>query len=260
VSAEATPQDAATVVLLRNGPRGRGPLEVLLLERPPHAAFAPGATVFPGGRVESADRDPGWLARCRAEIVDPRAPLAVAIAAIRECFEETGLLLAIDPRGRAVGRDHTGALATLRRRLLAGDASALREGLNRLGLRPAVASLVFCAHWITPAGLPRRYDTRFYLARAPEEEARGAETGGESVRWGWTTPAAALEHGRTRAWQILPPTRAVLAGVGAHRTCAEALAAARTAPVVTVRPELADVTPARVPGLDPAVLLGADGG
>ncbi len=254
-------RDAATVVVLRDGPDGHGPLEVLLLWRPPAAGFAPGATVFPGGGVDPDDHDPAWGRDADGVAsLDPRAPQPLAIAAIRECLEETGLLLAVDAAGRpptpqAVERV---AAAVLGPRPAASG--GLRWALRASGLRADLGRLVFAAHWITPAGLPLRYDTRFFLARAPDGQAAHIPPTGELRGHAWATPAAALDQGRAGTWQLLPPTRAVLAWVARQPTVAAALAAARAAAVATVEPRLDEVTPERVPGLDPAVLRGVHGG
>ena len=259
--AAAVPRDAATVVLVRDGPAGGGPLEVLLLERPASATFAPRATVFPGGGVDPADRHPAWAAASTAGVGrDLRAPLACAVAAVRECFEETGILLARDGDGRPIPEGLAAALAITRKRLLEGDAGALRRQLADHGLRPDLGQLAFIAHWITPAGLPRRYDTRFYLTRAPDRQAAVADPRGEHVRCTWSAPGAALAHGIEGSWQLLPPTRAVLAWVAGHASVAAALTAARAREVTTVVPDLGDLTRERVPGLDPAVLRPGHGG
>lgn len=256
----APPQDAASLVLVRDGGDGHGPLEVLLLERPASAGFAPRAHVFPGGRVEDADREAGSAAGPVTAAPDRHALRAGALAAVRECFEETGILCAVDGRDRPPAPARVAALAGVRDRLRDGDAGALGPALAAAGLRPDLDGLVLCAHWITPAGLARRYDTRFYLALAPPGQDAADDPRGEHVRHAWAEPRIALAEGMRGARQLLPPTRAVLRSVADDGSAAAALVAARLRPVATVTPDLRDITPDRVPGLDGAVLRGAHGG
>jgi 8-oxo-dGTP pyrophosphatase MutT (NUDIX family) len=209
--------------------------------------------------VEEADRDPGWAATAAAPDPDPRAPFACAVAAVRECFEETGILCAVDGAGRPATPELARALAPVRDRLRDGDAGALRPALTGLGLRPDLGGLVFCAHWITPAGLTRRYDTRFYLALAPPGQDAARDARGEHVGHAWAEPEAALARGLSGAWQLLPPTRALLGSLAGGGPAAGALAAARRRPIETIAPELGDITPDRVPGLGWAVLRGVHG-
>src|SRR5881227_3775465 len=137
-----TPRPSATVLLVRAGT----PWELLLVHRPGGADFAPGAYVFPGGTVHDDDRRSGDELRA---------------AAVRELFEEVGILLA--RRGRSFARD---ADCRRLRELTAGGA-AFGDALDELGLAPALDRLALFARWITPAQLRRRYDASFYLARLP---------------------------------------------------------------------------------------------
>lgn len=141
-----------------------------MMRRPGGADFAPGAHVFPGGSVHPGDRQLG----------DP-----VGGAAVRELFEELGILLARGPEGPAGDRE----AARIRLRLAHGVAfpAALREA----HLEPATAELVYFARWITPEQLRRRFDTRFYLARLPEGQTVHPQPG-EVDHWLWITPARAL--------------------------------------------------------------------
>ncbi len=157
-----TPRPSSTVVLVRDG----DPWELLMVQRPGGADFAPGAYVFPGGTVH---RD------------DESYSDALRAAAIRELFEEAGILLA---RG-AVEADCARV-----RDLIAGGKS-FAGALRSAGFAPDFDSLALFARWVTPAQLTRRYDARFYLARVPASQSVQPQEG-EIVDWLWVSPARAL--------------------------------------------------------------------
>ena len=239
------------MVLVRQAPESPGRLEVLLLERPASAHFAPSALVFPGGSVHMADADPGWSALVAgAPSADPRAPRALAVAAIRECFEETGVLLAQDRGGGPPAPAVLADLEPARERLRDGDAFAFRPALERAGLRLALDPFPLVGHWITPAELPRRFDTRFFLAGLPAGQTAVADPRGEHVSQRWLPPAAALADGAHGTTHLLPPTRAVLQDLLGPGTVAAALVAAAGREVVSHCPRLEDLTPERYPDLD----------
>ncbi|MBK6762135.1 MAG: NUDIX domain-containing protein [Micrococcales bacterium] len=190
------PRPAATLVLLRDGAAG---IEVALLQRSAHLGFARGMYVFPGGALDAADADLGdpWL-----------------VAAIRETFEECGVLLAEpDPHGDVQG---------LRERDFA-------EALGELGARPAVAALHTFAHWVTPEIESRRFDTRFYAAALPPGQDLMALTS-EHQAVGWYRPQDAT------ALPMLPPTAAALAEVARFATVAEVLEVQRRPVPIMPRP------------------------
>jgi len=222
MSEPATPRPASTIVLLRDGPAG---LETFMVVRHHQIDFASGALVFPGGRMEAADAE---LA-ASLEGADPLGPFKVA--AIREAFEECGVLIA-RPRGED-GLVPAGRAAALDR------AAPFAELLARENLAPAVDRLVPFAHWITPVFLPKRFDTRFFLALAPPDQAL-AHDGREAVDSIWISPREALaQHGGR--FKLLFPTERNLWKLAAHADAASALAAALAAPVVTVLPEAVEV-------------------
>jgi 8-oxo-dGTP pyrophosphatase MutT (NUDIX family) len=201
VTANASvPHPAATVVLLRPGPRG---LEALLTHRPATMAFAPDVHVFPGGRVDPADADPRWAGRSAVTPdaaaaalggdLDPAAALGAYVAAIREAFEEVGILLA----------DHRpGADLAAARQTLLGDAAAFPAIAEALDLRLWTDRLVPLSRWVTPPTLARRFDARFFAAQvAPDAEA--TLVGDEVQAHAWHRPADALEsmaRGETAMW------------------------------------------------------------
>jgi 8-oxo-dGTP pyrophosphatase MutT (NUDIX family) len=204
-------------VLLRDRPL----LEVFVLRRNPGAAFGPGASVFPGGGVDPADREP-TLARRTTGLDETAAghrlgtgPGALAHwhAAARECFEEAGLLLA---RRRASGEapDHADAdvaarLSGLRHALNRGDLS-WADVLDAEDLVLDARDLRVLAHWLTPVGAPRRYDTWFFVAPAPDGQD-GVHDDVELVASGWVAPSDALErHERGEIDLIFPTWRTLL--------------------------------------------------
>lgn len=246
-------RDAATVALLRDGSGPDAPgggLEVLLLARPAASRFAPGAEVFPGGSVDPSDADPGWR---HAVAGRPRAAAVAApilVAAVRETFEECGVLLVRDAAGGPCPPQLLAGLANLRRLSHDGHPEEFLAGLRRSGLRPAWEDLIFFAHWVTPVGMPRIFDTRFFLAALPPGQVPNPDTGGELASMRWVGPERALNEAEQGHCLLLPPTRSVLAQLAAQPTVAAALAAARAGRVQLVRPRLAEITADRYPGLD----------
>jgi len=226
--AEARP--AATAVLMRDGERG---LEVLLLRRSRTSGFVPGAYVFPGGRVDPADADPRVFARSCGEL-PPEPAAQYWAAALREIFEETGVLLAVDgDGGHAADAVSDADLESLRVSLLE-DRVSLLDVLDRRDLRPAVDRLVYVAHWITPEVEPRRFDTRFFLAALPP----GRNTTFEPREMSdaiWLAPAAALDRFATGTLPMVFPTVRTLESVAGFDNVAAAFAALRGR---TVRPLL----------------------
>ena len=178
---EITPRLASTLVLLRQ-PRG-APLQALMVVRNSRATFAGGALVFPGGGLEQGDRDlagemaDGWPHLATEEI-------ALRIAAVRETFEESSILLACSDDGSPVPPPTLSALLEISRRDPAFDFfGLLREG----GLRPSIDALVPFARWITPPIRPKRFDTHFFLAVAPEGQLAVADSA-ETTEAIWIDP------------------------------------------------------------------------
>ena len=224
----AAPRPASTILLLRDGPTG---LEVFMVVRHHEIDFASGALVFPGGRLEAADTELaadicGRDRRPRLQDADdPTLPFK--IAAIREAFEECGVLLARPAsEERFVPAERASAL----------DRRAPFAGLMaRERLAPAIDALVPFARWITPAFLPKRFDTHFFLALTPPDQAL-AHDGRETVDSIWIAPRDALALNGER-FKLLFPTERNLWKLARHADAGAALAAARATPVVTVVPE-----------------------
>ena len=237
------------MALIREGEPGDGPPQVLLLERADRAHFAPRAKVFPGGALDPGDRDPRWAQiGPRDRRLDPRAGLEFRVAAVRETFEECGVLLGTaEDGGPGPGGPE---LEAERSRWRAGHEPDFFALCRRLRIRPALESLVFVARWVTPEGFMRRFDARFFVAPWPAGQEPEADPLGESGGWTWADPGDALARGLRGEWQILPPTRAVLRLLATGRGVQGTLEAARRRRVVTRRPRLEQVTGSRYPGLD----------
>jgi 8-oxo-dGTP pyrophosphatase MutT (NUDIX family) len=224
-------RDAATVVLLRDGPGG---VEAWLLTRTAQMVFAAGMTVFPGGRVDPADADLPWRGRPPEEVAvrlgtDAASARVLVGAAVRETFEETGVLLTVPPA------DLTGATTA------AADVEAGRASFGRLlrehGLAIDADALRPWARWVTPVGEVRRYDTRFFVAGLPPG-ATPIDLSSESSTAGWLPVREALTEGERGERLLMPPTAAALRSVGAHGTVAAVLAAAGARDLAPVRPVL----------------------
>jgi glyoxylase-like metal-dependent hydrolase (beta-lactamase superfamily II)/8-oxo-dGTP pyrophosphatase MutT (NUDIX family) len=219
------PIPAATVVLVRPGDDG---LEVLLTRRPASMAFAPVGYVFPGGRVDPDDRQPSLVARsvvtpddaARAMGGDlpPGDAIATEIAAIRELFEEAGVLLA-DSGDGGDGSAGRRAVSSARSALVGGDATFVSI-VAELGLRLGTDRLVPLSRWVTPPIMARRFDARFFAAELPEG-ARVSFEGDEVAGHAWLTPAAALRAMADGEIAMWVPTSATLQQLEHVRSFAE---------------------------------------
>ena len=215
MAAPVPARDAATVLLLREGGSG---LEVFLVKRNTVVDFMAGAHVFPGGKVDAADSDPGVVARLAGER-EATTAAELYIAAIRETFEEAGVLLSCD-----LGAS---ALDEARQALARKDSFALI--LEKASASLDAGLLVPWTRWVTPEVSPKRFDARFFLAAAPAEQlARHDEY--ETTESVWIEPANALEHVQRGEMMIAPATYKCLAVLASYRTIAQAFAAARADP------------------------------
>lgn len=207
----AEPRPAATIVLTRPGPAG---IEILLMRRVRTAGFVPGAWVFPGGRVDSGDADPKALARIRsfdrsesgrAAPEVPDAPLPSLVAALREAFEETGILVARDERGhRVASAGESTEIDQLRRAVLA-DETGFGDLLEARGWWMDSSAIGYIAHWITPEAEPRRYDTRFFAAAVPRDATERIHEA-EATAALWVSPAEALRRHADGEFPMIFPT------------------------------------------------------
>lgn len=210
----AVPRDAATVVVVREAPQGGERLEVLLLQRAERGDHNSGAWVFPGGLVDAGDREAAQLsigmtdAQASAKLKLPQGGLAFYLAAIRECFEESGILFAVDAQGEFVSLEgEAGAqLAALRHELKDGKCT-LADICRRFSLRLVPEQLHYIGHWLTPAGRAKRFDTRFFLAIAPRQQV-AMHDAAETLDHVWIGPDEALSPSNAR--RLMTPTRAML--------------------------------------------------
>lgn len=203
------PRDAATMVVVRDAPAG---MEVLMLQRADSSDpldHHGSAWVFPGGTVDPSDRQ--WHGFCAgADDAVASAHLSLAeggldfyIAAIRECFEEAGLLFAVSPDGRWV--DPLAALTDWRHRLYRGEVT-LGHLCREMGLQLAVDRMLYLSHWMSPLGRSKRFDTRFFLAVAPPAQTP-LHDGGETVASAWVRAADWMSRDNVK---LISPTRATL--------------------------------------------------
>ena len=236
-STPATPRLAATILLLRDTAAG---LEVLMLGRHRGEDMFSGALIFPGGKLAAGDQDSRVRARCSGAegLSDER--LALRVAAIREAFEESGLLLA-RPRGEPhmVSAARAASLGEQYRKALDTEAIGIAQMLEAEDLVLACEGLVPYAHWITPVHAPKRFDTHFYLASAPDEQI-AVHDGTETIDSQWLRPADALADRAAGRRTIVLATFCSLQKLDRSRTTAEALAAARAERIVTVLPEVVE--------------------
>jgi 8-oxo-dGTP pyrophosphatase MutT (NUDIX family) len=233
------PRPASTILLLRDsaGPDGEGEIEVFMMVRHYEIDFNSGALVFPGGAVDAGDKD--IIARPElytgGEGLDAAA-LSFRIAAIRETFEESGILLA-SPRGSAtlIDAEQAGEIEAAHRAALSESKTTFLKILTDNGMLLTLDELLPYAHWITPEGMPKRFDTWFFLAAAPPEQA-GAHDGRESTDSIWVSPREALAGGESGRFKLPFPTTRNLIKLGKHRSVKAALDDARGKTVVTVMP------------------------
>jgi 8-oxo-dGTP pyrophosphatase MutT (NUDIX family) len=227
----AEPRPAATAVLVRDSADGP---EILLLKRLRSAGFVPGAWVFPGGRVDDEDAAPDLVDMLG--LVPRGAEASYWIAAVRETFEETGVLLARrrnDTVDIEVARARAGSW---RARLLEGTATLL-DMMRELQLAPDISRMVYCSHWITPVAEPRRFDTRFFLAEVPAGTEVSIDAR-EMSDAAWVTAPTAIERFRSGTLPMVFPTVKTIQLLQPYRSVHDMLTAFRDADVPAVLPRL----------------------
>jgi 8-oxo-dGTP pyrophosphatase MutT (NUDIX family) len=234
--APVQPRDAATVMLLRPAEDGSG-LEVYMLRRKSSMAFAPGAFVFPGGSVDARDADErvAWAGPDPGEwgrIFDAPPELACALvcAAVRETFEESGVLLA-GPSADSVVADTTGEDWEADRLALIDRSLSLAEMLARRGLVLRSDLLRPWSRWITPVIEERRFDARFFAAALPPQQ-RTRDVGGEAAEVAWVRPGDAIAMGRRKEIVLWPPTAVTLSELAACQDVPTALTPRQVRPLL----------------------------
>ncbi len=218
-------RDAATVIVGRDTSKG---LQVFMVRRSARAVFLPDQYVFPGGRVDDADRDAAARRlHGSAGDLDP----AYAMTAARETFEEVGLLFADRPV-------HVEDLVGLRQAMHAGEI-AFGDVLERLDVSIDASQLQYFSRWITPKAelATRRFDARFFVARAPEDQVAEADAT-EVLDGRWIAPAQALAANVRGEINLIFPTIKHLERIAPYRTVDDLLAFARTKAIVTVSPDV----------------------
>ncbi|MET0904172.1 MAG: NUDIX hydrolase [Acidimicrobiales bacterium] len=227
-SAPAPTRDGATVMLVRDGDHANDPLEVFMLRRHPSTAFG-SVHVFPGGVVDPDDHDLALDERCPGlDDAAASAQLGLAdggraywVAAVREAFEEAGVLLARTATGDYVRFDdhpEVDARFEAHRRALNAGERAFLDVLATEDLCLALGDVHYVAHWITPESEPKRFDTRFFLARAPEGQAYSHDDG-EIIASEWVRPADALQRHRAGDFAMIGPTIVSLRDLARFATC-----------------------------------------
>lgn len=245
---------AATVMLVRDGEHPTAPLEVLMVRRNLRSDFVGGAYVFPGGAVDPLDGGAEAEGCCvgRSDVEAsallgvPDGGLAYWVAVLRECFEEAGVLVAYGRSGDILSLADPAAanrFGRLRAAVNAGERRFL-DVCRDEGLRLATDRVHYFAHWITPEGAPRRYDTRFFVAAAPPDQIP-AHDAGEVIAEDWVQPAEALRRHRDGEIELIFPTIRNLQAIGRFDTSGELLAAAAAA--------------GRIPVIEPRVLADGNG-
>ncbi len=236
---------AATIALLRDSPSR---MEVLLLKRDRNASFVPGAYVFPGGRVDPADWTKQTLASVdglttetaatRLGLVGTSPPaIAYYIAALREAFEETGILVGVGPNAQAPPTAAASVeVEVLRNGLMEGSVS-FNEALKHLSCRIDGSSIEYLAHWITPEREPRRFDTRFFAARV-QTDAEPIFDPREMTEARWLSPKEALARNQGGTLPMIFPTIDTLQRLADYTTVGDALRGIGGVSIPTLMPKL----------------------
>ena len=223
--AQIVPRPAATLILLRDGDAGP---EIFMLKRSPSAAFVANAYVFPGGGLDAADHKALDRVRGLSEVEANRrlgveaGGLAYWVAAVRECFEEAGILIAVEESGAPLDPRRADALAVHREAVNAGTLS-FGDFLEREQLAIPAESIAYFSHWITAPGRPRRFTARFFVARAPQGQ-HGSHDDGETVASEWVRPQGALDRCAKGEIELVHPTRISLTELAPFATAGEAFA------------------------------------
>jgi len=211
----ATPYPAASVLVVRDTAQG---LEVLMIERAKTMRFAPGAFVFPGGKVDTEDENTNlWKGLTNLEADAP--DFSLRMAALRELYEEAGLLITSAPCNPLK------------------SASEFRSGLKAMGCQLNLAGMIPFAHWVTPEAMPRRFDTHFYIVAHNGQSVR--HDGNEAISFRWVCPKKTLNEWDQDTIPLMFPTRLNLMKLARANCVEDALAQARETQVVRTLPVIA---------------------
>jgi len=234
---------AAAVLICKASPEGR---EVFMVVGQHKIDFASGALVFPGGKLDEEDWSPDYRAHCEAADSMTDESLAYHIAAIRETFEECGVLLAREPKSSEIkSPDYISGdrLKTLEHYRVALNErhEGLLEMVKTENLILACENMLRFAHWVTPTGMPKRFDTHFFIARAPEDHL-AQHDGSEAVDSVWINPSRLLAEADEGKWTIIFPTRCNIEMLAESATVDEAIEKSKARTIVRVEPRI-DETP-----------------
>ena len=234
----AAPRPATTVLLLRPSQPGdaASPLEVFMVVRHHQIDSFSGALVFPGGKLEEADGAPSLRARCGGADKIDDAELKFRVAGVREAFEECGVLLARKRGHKAlIGAADLKGIEERWRAKLAKDEASIVDMVEAEDLEIATELMTPYAHWITPTFVPKRFDTWFFLAEAPEDQI-ALHDGSESTDSVWIGPQEAIEEAKAGKRTLVHATTKNLELLAEGKTVAGAIAAASARKIVTVLP------------------------
>jgi len=223
---------AATILLLRDAPT----FEVLMVKRHHQIDFASGALVFPGGKSHAGDHDPVWADHVLGWSDFDADQRALRIAAIREVFEEAGILFGERLDGSPIGGD--ACPMDVRRAVDLGE-TAFLDVVKDLGVRLDLNALTVFARWITPPLTPKRFDTWFYVADAPADQLAACD-GRETVDAEWIEPKEVLRLAAAGERKVIFPTRMNVQLLAEANTAGDCIARARARTLVTVEPRIQD--------------------
>jgi 8-oxo-dGTP pyrophosphatase MutT (NUDIX family) len=225
----AETRPAATILLLRDAPE----FQVLMVKRHHQIDFASGALVFPGGKTHAGDDDPAWADHCAGWAEFDAVQRGLRIAAIREAYEEAGILLAegLD------GSDFAEVCDPQTRSDVDHGRKAFIDVVRELDVRLRLDALTVFARWITPAMMPKRFDTWFYAVRAPADQVAAAD-GREAVDAEWIAPAQVLRLAEAGERTVIFPTRMNVQLLAEASSAEDCVARARARPLVTVLPQV----------------------
>ena len=234
---------AATILILRDDPV----FEVLMVKRHHQIDFASGALVFPGGKTHSGDDDPAWTDHILGGEDHDLIQRGLRIAAIREVFEEAGILLARRTDGSAMG-DQVAPMEV--RQAVDAGKTAFLDVVRDLDAKLDLNSLTVFARWITPPMTPKRFDTWFYVAHAPADQLAACD-GRETVDAEWIAPSEVLRLAEAGERKVIFPTRMNVKLLAEAASADDCISRARARTLVTVRPEMKDTPNGKVLALPP---------
>lgn len=230
----STPLPSSTIIIARNNTLEKH-IEIFMVVRHHQIDFAAGALVFPGGKVSAHDYDLQIRDHCSGHAPDDEKQLALQVAAIREAYEESGILLARNKIDASLVNNRNLEKFHPYRTMLQKNVCSMAEFMIKENLILALDTLHHFAHWITPSMMPKRFDTHFYLAQAPMGQL-GFHDGSESVDSLWISPQQALQRADEGSLKIIFPTRMNLMRLAQYASVEAAIEDTLRQPVVSIMP------------------------